>query len=98
MYTFPRLVRVVRVVKQWLTCRTVCELHIIRETLDVYKSPRLVRLVRVVKQWFTSRTDCELHIIRENRISMVHVVKAKILKEYLGLITETLKRALGLNQ
>ena len=43
----------------------------------MYTSPRLVRLVRVVKQWFTSRTDRELHIITENRISMVHVVKAK---------------------
>ena len=68
MYLLARPVRLVRVVKHWFASRTVCELHIIRETYDVYTSPRpvqLVRLVRVVKQWLTSRTVCELHIIRD---------------------------------
>ena len=66
-YTSPRTVRLVRVVKQGLTCRIVCELHIIRGTWGVYTSPRpvrLVRLVQVVKQGLTSRTVCELHVIR----------------------------------
>ena len=57
-----RLVQLVRVVKQWFTSRTVCELHIIRGTWayiqlhDPYD--------RVVKQWFTGRTVCELYFIR----------------------------------
>ena len=55
-----RLVRAVRVVKQWFTSRTSGELHIISETWGVLQ---VVRLVRVVKQWFTSRTSGELNII-----------------------------------
>ena len=38
VYTSPRSVRFVqfeRVVKQWFTCRTVCELHIIRDLFRV---------------------------------------------------------------
>ena len=47
--------RLVRVVKQWFTSRTVGEVYIIREIYGVYTSPRLV------KQWFTSRAIDELH-------------------------------------
>ena len=41
--------RMERVVKQWFTSRTVCEMYIIRETYGVYISPRLVRAVRLVR-------------------------------------------------
>ena len=63
-----RLVRLVRVVKQWFTSRSIGELYIIRGIWWVYWCPRpvrLVRLVRAVKQWFTSCSFGELYIIRE---------------------------------
>ena len=61
-----RVVRAVRVVKQWFTSRTSGELHITGETwgvLQVVRLVRVVRVVRVVKQWLTSRTSGELYII-----------------------------------
>ena len=60
-----RVVRAVRVVKQWLTSRTSGELYIISATWGVMQVVRVVRAVRLVKQWFTSRTSGELHIISE---------------------------------
>ena len=38
VYTSPLPVRLVRVVKQWFTSRSVCELHTIRGTQGIYKS------------------------------------------------------------
>ena len=69
MASSTRPARLVQVVKQWFTGRTVGESHIIRESYSIHTSPRPVQLgglVQVVKKWFTSRTVGKSHIIRES--------------------------------
>ena len=51
VYTSPLPVRLVRVVKQWFTSRSVCELHNIRGTQGIYKSTtRTTRTTRTSRE------------------------------------------------